>query len=122
MTQTSRPEPSQPKHQTIDTTLTLTLESKYYLNQFDDGGELSTLSVAAIVDRTGQTIAAVWEPDWTEIAPGIRTKHETIEIQATACPVVISFIQERNGTRIDRRYNEHRHSATDRFQIRYEQA
>lgn len=124
MTKISRPEPNfglQPQREPVATSITLQLGPKYYSSQFQEGGENAILSVEEIVDRSGQIIEVVWESDWTEISPGIRTKHQAIEIQHSACPVLISFIQKRDGLYVDKHYNEECYSATDRFQIRYEQ-
>ncbi|UBF28123.1 hypothetical protein K9N68_09680 [Kovacikia minuta CCNUW1] len=124
MTRISRPAPNhgqQPQQEIVATSITLQLGSKYYASQFHEGGELSILSVEEVVNNLGQVVEAVWKSDWTEITPGIRTKHEAIEIQHFACPVLLSFIQKRDGLYVDRRYNEERYSAIDRFQIRYEQ-
>lgn len=124
MTQTSVPKPShgaQPQTETVTTVMHLALGRRYYEAQCFDGGEISTITAAKIVNRAGQQLVPVWDTDWTELEPGLKTKANAIEIHSFACPVCISFTQERLGRVYNRRtYEDDHHTATDIYEICYQ--
>jgi hypothetical protein len=74
-----------------------------------------------ILDRTGHHLHPVWEENWTEIAPGVRSKLNQLEIHSTACPITVSFKREREGRTWNRRNDDYDyHSAVDHYTVHYE--
>ncbi|MFQ4137356.1 hypothetical protein PGN35_013650 [Nodosilinea sp. PGN35] len=124
MTQQSVPQPfhgAQP--QTVTTVMQLILRRRHHEAQCYDGGETTTLIVEKLVNRAGQTLTPVWGKDWSELEPGLRTKADAIEIHPAACPVCISFKQERFGRIYNRRtYEDERYTVTDVFEVCYRAA
>jgi hypothetical protein len=122
MTQVSKPKPDQSRTpQKVEDCTILQLGNDYYHAQTFDGGESYFTTVEAITTDDGRTIHAIWEEDWVEIAPGIRSKVNTLEIQSSACPVLIAFKRRREGRTWNRHSDDYDyHSANDYYQIRYE--
>lgn len=109
------------KHEKVETSITVRLGRSHYEALTFDGGETWILCVEEIVDSSGQIIEPVWESDWTEIAPGIKTKLEAVEIQRSACPVCVYFKRQRYGRVYkDKTYTEERYSTTDYYRIEFE--
>jgi hypothetical protein len=126
MTEPSVPKPAhetQPLTQIITTVIQITVGRRHHEARCYDGGETTTITVEKIINRTGQPVKPVWGKDWTELEPGLRTKVDAIEVHSVACPVCISFKQERFGRIYNRRtYEDDRYTVTDTYEICYQSA
>lgn len=109
--------------QTVTTVMLLILTRRHHEARCYDGGETTTLTVEKIVNSAGQPLTPVWNKDWSELEPGLRTKANAIEIHSFACPIYISFKQERFGRIYNRRtYEDDRYTVTDVFDVCYQAA
>jgi hypothetical protein len=92
------------------------VKSLFWHREGSDDYTNDSTNIIKIVDRDGQELMPIWQDNWHEVAPGIRTRHRShtnyVRVLATACPVRILFHSVNEYVSYsDREFNSH--SASD---------